>query len=145
MTSNGNNLHQKKTFAPLWLVAVGVALSAILPARINAAEEEKPDFPDAENMVLETSDGLLLRCRYYYGGIDEKKKKQTVPVILVHGWEGSANQYDALATRLQRLGHAVIVPHMRGHGGSVKFNNGRDDLDRKRMRRNGHRGDGQRY
>jgi pimeloyl-ACP methyl ester carboxylesterase len=56
----------------------------------------------------------------YFPGSDGK---QTVPVILLHGWNGprgagGARDFDDLAAELQAAGHAVIVPDLRGHGGS---------------------------
>ena len=136
MIWNGNRQRQEDFAVSRLSIGLGICLLMVAALPAEAADEKKPEIPKPENLTLETSDGLLLRCRYYYGGIDKEKKKQTVPVILVHGWDGSADQYDGLALRLQQLGHAVLVPNMRGHGGSVKFNDGRDDLDRDRMRRN---------
>lgn len=88
------------------------------------AKEEKEEFPLPQTVVREASDGMLVKCRYYYGGIDEKRKKQTVPIIIVHDDGEQARTYDGLATLLQRQGHAVIVPDLRGHGGSTSFRNG---------------------
>ena len=87
-----------------------------------------------KNITLTTKDGVSLACTYYRGGHEE----QTVPVILVHGWGGVRGEFDGLATFLQKThGHAVIVPDLRGHGGSTKLRgpNGQElTIDPKRMR-----------
>jgi alpha-beta hydrolase superfamily lysophospholipase len=66
-------------------------------------------------VTLETKDGVSLRATYY-GGFN---KKETVPVILIHGWEGARGEYDTLAKGLQQKGHAIIAPDLRGHGQSL--------------------------
>ncbi|MBP86094.1 MAG: hypothetical protein CMJ64_05160 [Planctomycetaceae bacterium] len=111
--------------------------------------EEELKVPDPENVTLRTKDGVPIHCTYYAGGFIEtsgdkdkkkvKKKpgKEVVPIIMLHGWEGSRGEYDILASGLQRLGHAVIVPDLRGHGRSttIELANGEEKeikLDRMR-------------
>jgi alpha-beta hydrolase superfamily lysophospholipase len=86
------------------------------------AEPEKEKIPEPEDVTLETKDGVSLRCTWYAGTL----KKQSVPIIAIHGWEGNRGEYDALARGLQSLGHAVICPDLRGHGQStlLKLANG---------------------
>lgn len=132
-----HELRQRWLYRSAFMVA-GILTLTFGIAAFSAADEKKPapkQPPKPESLVLQCDDGLLLHCVYYYGGIIEKKKKQTVPIILVHDWQGNAAQFDGLATYLQKLGHAVIVPTMRGHGKSLKFSNGSDPLDPKRLRR----------
>jgi pimeloyl-ACP methyl ester carboxylesterase len=79
----------------------------------------KPKLRPPEKLTLITKDHLLLSCLYYAG----TEGKQTVPLILLHGWEGprgagSGRDCDALALQLQKQGHAVAVPDLRGHGDS---------------------------
>ncbi|MBI2478000.1 MAG: alpha/beta fold hydrolase [Planctomycetia bacterium] len=91
-------------------------------------------IPDAETISVEASDGFPIRCSYYPGGfvetptdkkdkpkIEKKPGKEVVPVILLHGWEGRRRDLDELATTLQKRGHAVMVPDLRGHGDSTAF------------------------
>ena len=98
----------------------------------------KAKLPDPEPLSLETSDGVVIKATYYPG----TEKKNTVPVILIHGFGGSKSEYHAFALYLQSLGHASIAPDLRGHGQSTvqKFPNGstvtldadklkRDDLE----------------
>jgi pimeloyl-ACP methyl ester carboxylesterase len=111
--------------------------------------EEELKVPEPERVTLETKDGVPLHCTYYAGGFIEtpgdkdKKKvrkksgKEVVPIIMLHGWEGSRGDYDILASGLQRMGHTVMVPDLRGHGRSttVKLPTGEEkeiDLDRMR-------------
>ena len=68
-------------------------------------------------MSLEAKDGLLMKATYYPGS----HGKETVPVILVHGFGGNRHALSSLAVHLQSEaggGNAVIVPDLRGHGDS---------------------------
>lgn len=125
-----SRVHRFALFAVLVLIP---CLSSI--ARGQEKKDEKPDFPEPRTVIRKTTDGLLIRCTYYYGCLDEKKKKDTVPVLIVHDYGEEARDYDGLATFLQHQGHAVLVPDLRGHGGSTSLENGAQftasDLDRR--------------
>lgn len=99
------------------LAAIALCGSVSFPAfgQAPATKEEKKEIPKPEDISLDTTDGVVLKCTYY-GSL---KEKLAVPVILVHGWGGSRKEYDKLALGLQAAGHAVIVPDLRGHGGSI--------------------------
>ena len=101
-----------------------LAFFALLVAAVPSAwgQAAKKEVPEPEDLTLETKDGVSLRCTYYPG----TAKKASIPVIMVHGWEGQRSEYDALALALQSVGHTVIVPDLRGHGQStiVKLANG---------------------
>ena len=115
-----------------------IAIFSILASTCALAQRPKK-VADPEPLGLTTKDGVNLHCMYYPGGVIEKitrkgKKKQSefstvpakeiVPVILVHGYGEKGNVYDALATYLQRQGHAVVVPDLRGHGRSTSWSRG---------------------
>jgi hypothetical protein len=79
------------------------------PPKKDASKEPKP-------VTLETKDGVALKAVYYPG----KPGKETVPVIMLHGWEQHGVVWEPLAVYFQKtLGHAVIVPDLRGHGQSL--------------------------
>lgn len=83
-----------------------------------AAAQDKPPStaPPAEDVSLETKDGVQLTATYYPG----TKGKNTVPVIMLHADKGSRHDFDEFAQYLQReFGHAVMVPDLRGHGDST--------------------------
>lgn len=95
---------------------IQIGLAIFLLAAISQAQDLKPT---SEDIKLTTNDGVLLHSMYYPGS----DGKQTVPVILLHGWDGprgagAARDFDDLAADLQAAGHAVIVPDLRGHGDS---------------------------
>lgn len=77
-----------------------------------AEKKTKTKFTD---VTLHTRDGVILQCTYYAA----EPSKQTVPIILLHDWNGSRADMHTLALTLQRKKHTVIVPDLRGHGQSV--------------------------
>ena len=86
------------------------------PATVHGQRTAKKKIPPPETEILSTTDGVQLQCRFYPGTED----KNSVPVILVHAWERSSKDLLALAAHLQKEhGHAVVVPDLRGHGGST--------------------------
>jgi hypothetical protein len=85
--------------------------SSALQAQAPAAKD-KPISP--EDVKFTTKDGWDIHATYYPG----KLKKQAVPLIMLHGWEGTRADYDGLAKYMQSLGHAVLCPDLRGHGQS---------------------------
>lgn len=81
------------------------------------ADKEKVEIPKPERLVLKTSDNVNLVCNYFGG----TKKKESVPVILLHDLNGNKEQFTPFALYLQKsFGYAVIVPDLRGHGESTK-------------------------
>lgn len=82
---------------------------------VNPAPAKKgPKLPEPEDVALETKDGVALKATYYPG----TNKKETVPLIMLHGLGGQRGEYHRLALFLQSRGHASIVPDLRGHGQS---------------------------
>ncbi len=103
--------------ASLWPHVVLAAPAAGLTASKAAASEKskEADLPKPKLLMLSTSDGLELAVTYYPG----TKGKQTIPVVLLHMWKQNGNDYRDLALALQAMGHAAIVPDLRGHGQST--------------------------
>lgn len=97
-----------------------------------AQDEENPksELPPVESHMLETKDGVFLNVKFYPG----TKGKDSIPIIMLHSMLNvSANSavYTNLAQNIQKhMGHAVIVPDLRGHGKSVHRRNPRDVNDR---------------
>ncbi len=83
-------------------------LSQLALAQATKAPSKKKK---AESVRLMTKDGVMLMCTYYPG----PPSKKTVPIILLHDWDGSRGQLAPLALGLQGLKHSVIVPDLRGH------------------------------
>jgi len=82
------------------------------PAGNQAAKGK--ELPKPEDVSLETKDGVSLRATFYASTL----KKEAVPIIMIHGLDGQRGDYHSLAIYLQTLGHASIVPDLRGHGQS---------------------------
>jgi pimeloyl-ACP methyl ester carboxylesterase len=107
---------------PIW-VAVLVILVAGAPsaAQSEPAAASPKKLPPPETLALRAKDQVQVHAVYYPG----TEGKRTVPVILLHGWDGprgvgSGIDCLPLAERLQKAGHAVIVPDLRGHGRTTR-------------------------
>ncbi len=109
----------------IWAAALALPLlhSAVVPGAEEADEKEEIQPP--EEVVLETSDGVQLSATFWPGS----KGKESVPVILLHDMKGSSNDFGKLPGDLQKLGHAVLVPDLRGHGRSKERLGGKKPLD----------------
>jgi pimeloyl-ACP methyl ester carboxylesterase len=88
--------------------------AAAPPPKAPTPPPRGPKLPEPEELSLETKDGMTIKATYYAS----TAKKEAVPVIMVHGFEGQRGDYHSLALDLQRQGHASIVPDLRGHGQS---------------------------
>lgn len=105
-------------FASVFVCASGTALAQVpkAGAKAPAGKAAQPKIPDPEDVTLETKDGVNIRATWYAG----LGKKASVPIIMLHGWEGQRGDYDLLARFLQQQrGHSIIVPDLRGHGDST--------------------------
>ena len=110
-----------------FILFLTLAVSGI--QNVHAQDDEENKLPPAEDITLTTKDGVVLHCSWY-PGVNEK---ETVPIILLHGWEEDRHVYKDYALFLQQKhGHAVIVPDLRGHGESTELANGME-LDLKRF------------
>ena len=78
-----------------------------------------------EDVTLTTDDSLKLVLSYYAGN----NGQESTPVLLLHGFRGSRKDFtkdNGLASYLQeKLGCAVIVPDLRGHGESTAVKGGK--------------------
>lgn len=115
----------------LLVALLALCMAFPLPALGALEEEEGP--PEPEDIELVTKDGVLLKATWYAS----RKKTEAVPVILLHQYRGSRADYRDLALYLQvEKEHAVIVPDLRGHGDSLKWErgeaSGRFDVERLR-------------
>ena len=111
--------------AGLTALAIGLA-PAVAAAQAPKAKSKGTDKPEPpEEIKLDTKDGWTIHATYFPG----KLKKQAVPFILLHGWEGHRGDFDGLAKFLQGLGHAVIAPDLRGHGQSTLRPGGEKEVE----------------
>ena len=103
------------------------------------SDKDAPAIPEPEESDVPTGDRLHLALTYYPGvnqeGIQQGKGKKVIPIVLLHGWKQKRSDLNELAKGLQELGHAVVVPDLRGHGGSTRWiGASRDDkLDAAKM------------
>jgi pimeloyl-ACP methyl ester carboxylesterase len=115
-----------------WTLVVAVVLGASVVSaqgKTDKTDVKKAKIPPPEELTLITGgDGLQLSLTYY----PSNKGKSAIPVILLHEWKSSRSDFAGLAPYLQKYGHAVIVPDLRGHGDSKTRARGRD-LDAAKM------------
>ncbi len=107
------------------------------PAKSTVDADDEQAGP--EEVTLETKDKVQLVCTYFPPSTpsetaDEKETpdsekttaeesadgKKVIPYIVLHDWESSRENTEALATFLSSQGNAVIIPDLRGHGASTQ-------------------------
>jgi hypothetical protein len=87
----------------------------------NPNAKPKIEIPPPEDMILDTTDGVRLKCTYFAPPKSEgNEDKVVLPFILLHEWDGDRRQMLGYAAFLQSAGHAAIVPDLRGHGESTQ-------------------------
>jgi len=89
------------------------------PAQPAPAGQRREKIPPPEEIScsqLQTRDGVQLSATFFPG----MKEKDSVPVLLLHNWKSSRKEFAVLAPELQKIGCAVLVPDLRGHGSSTK-------------------------
>ena len=100
-------------------LSLTVIFCVALPASSPAADEEPEKVAPPEEVLLETGDSLTIATTYYAGS--KKLGNKVVPVMLLHTSKGNRGDFVSLALKLQRAGHAVLVPDLRGHGDSSRM------------------------
>jgi non-heme chloroperoxidase len=81
-----------------------------------------PLMPEGRELTVRTDDDAEL-------AVLDAGPEDGVPVVLAHCWMGTSALWAAVARRLVRTGHRVIVYDQRGHGRST-FGDGVPDVDR---------------
>ncbi len=120
----------KKTFYSTGTLAFVAGVLGVFCLTANCFAQDEEQLPAQETLTLETSDGVALNAIYFPG----TNEKETIPVILLHGWEDSHISLIEMAAKLQeKHGYAVIVPDLRGHGKSNKTVTG-DEIETDRWR-----------
>ncbi len=77
-------------------------------------------LPPSQAVTLKTRDGVQLAATFYPSAVTKDLQKDSVPVIMLHGYKGSRADFNDLAQTLQGAGCAVLVPDLRGHGESTR-------------------------
>lgn len=111
------------------LTSVWCALSFCIASAASLYAQDAPEIPEAVSRVLETKDGVQLQTAWFPPILE----KDAIPIILMHDWNGQGSDLGPLASYLQQQGHAVIVPDLRGHGGSTRVRGLEAPLDRERF------------
>lgn len=106
----------------------------------DVASDDKVEIPKYEHLILDTPDGVRLKCTYFAppklkDAAEGKPAAPAIPFILLHGWDGDRRELLKYGLYLQKSGHAVIVPDLRGHGQSVSVEGLKKPLDYKKFRK----------
>jgi pimeloyl-ACP methyl ester carboxylesterase len=120
-----------RLLASLCLMVLGMCCSVASSAFAQAPAKDEQKIPEEEVIVLDTKDGVKLTATYYPGLYG----KDSVPVVMLHGFKGSRHDFHRLAKSLQsEQGFAVLVPDLRGHGESLRTGDGKRKFDVDRLR-----------
>jgi pimeloyl-ACP methyl ester carboxylesterase len=122
------------------ILTVTVVLAVAAPAAYAwqpaaKAKQKEPELPEPVEEEIEVKVAgtrLTLSTTYFPSPLG----KEAVPVLLLHGYEGTRADYAYLAQYLHNQGHAVIVPDLRGHGDSTQLHlasGQRTELSAKKM------------
>jgi pimeloyl-ACP methyl ester carboxylesterase len=79
------------------------------------AQEAEQKLEPKKDVTLTADDGMVLKATFWPGN----KGKESVPVMLLHGYGGKRQEFNALAEYLQERGCTVISTDLRGHGEST--------------------------
>ncbi len=118
-----DSIVSKRSPIAVSILAVAVSTMAALGCEVAyaAAPVQPPaasakQLPPPQNITLTTRDGVSLGATFYPSLLG----KEAVPVIMLHQYKGSRNDFKDLAATLQAKGCAVLVPDLRGHGQSTR-------------------------
>lgn len=126
--SRGNS--NRNVLSGRTLAVLVTCVLAILWTPASAQEKKKKKELKPEPLTLTTGDGVVLETTWY----PSDKKKEAVPVVFLHDWDGQKGDYRRIAAALQKMGYSVLVPDLRGHGQSTRLRNpDAEPIDRTRM------------
>ncbi|MEE2825992.1 MAG: hypothetical protein VYE64_05145 [Planctomycetota bacterium] len=115
------------------LSIVVILAASFMVSDLTAQDGKDKKVAPPETVFLVTKDGVELRAQWFPG----KPDKNSVPVILLHDWNGNRKDLYGLAEYLHReRGCSVIVPDLRGHGDSVSIKNSDEVIKRAKFRKN---------
>jgi pimeloyl-ACP methyl ester carboxylesterase len=120
-----NQTISNKLLLVLWITT----LSLPLPLFAQDAADQLPPLAEPEQVEFTTGDGVQISATYYPG----KDSKETVPIVLIHGFGESRASWGDLPLVLQEHGYSVLVPDIRGHGRSTKVAGMRRPLEAKSL------------
>ena len=112
------------------VIALGVFAAWTAPSLAQqGGARQKEEIRAPEDVMLTTKDGVDLKATYFAS----TKGKEAVPIVLLHMYKGNGGDYRELALALQKLGHAVVVPDLRGHGASTEVRGSQKPLEADRF------------
>ncbi|MBB3465201.1 pimeloyl-ACP methyl ester carboxylesterase [Rhizobium sp. BK377] len=96
--------------------ALGLTATGIFGTIVGTARADQTSGPKQKAVPLtasETVDAGDLKVAYSVG------PKDGSPVILLHGWPYDIHSFAAVAPILADRGHRVVIPYLRGYGGTT--------------------------
>ncbi len=110
-----------------WFVAAFFCCGGV---SATASAQNRIRLPDPEEVKRVSLKGVVLTMTYY----PSTQGKEAIPVVMLHGFLGSRAEYHEAALTLQKAGHAVLVPDLRGHGDSKEVRGSKEKLDAAKMK-----------
>jgi len=86
--------------------------------RRTSPQDQQPEEKPKSSEYVDTPDGVRVKFDYYASRLG----KEAAPVILIHDWGRSREDFGNLPQQLQKAGFAVLALDLRGHGASVNLN-----------------------
>jgi dienelactone hydrolase len=92
-----------------------LAVLSLLPSVLGACGGGDPPPVSGENVTYQATDGVRIAARWYLPAAEQKP----AVVVLLHGLDGSGDQWKPIIPLLVDKGYAVLAPDLRGFGGST--------------------------
>ncbi len=101
-----------------WLYGgIGAVLVALAGLTVGQERQKRDERPEPKAVQFTTEDGVIIGAVYYPSSLG----KEAAPVILLHMYGRSYNDWEPLIETLREADFAVLILDFRGHRRSMKY------------------------